>query len=122
MKTILVVDDELVIANMLRTVLEAEGYRVVMAGNGQEGLESVARNQVDLVLCDLMMPVLDGAELCYALKSTPTHQAIPIVLMSAIGMLLIPDGCPYDGFLGKPFNLDEVLKLVKQLIGGPEPR
>src|SRR5215210_2572732 len=105
MKTILVVDDEFIIANMLRTVLEGEGYRVVMAANGQEGLESLAATPVDLVICDVMMPVLDGVELCHELKSSPTYRAIPIVLMSAVGRWLMRENCPYDGFLGKPFDL-----------------
>ena len=119
MKTVLVVDDELAIADMLRVVLEGEGYQVVTASNGQAALASLATTRPDLVLCDLMMPLLDGQELCRAMKSDPQYQAVPIVLMSAVGDSLISPDTPYDQFIGKPFDIDQVLALVEQMIGKP---
>jgi CheY-like chemotaxis protein len=120
MKTVLVVDDELAIAEMLRAVLEGEGYCVVIASNGEAALASLATTRPDLVLCDVMMPVLDGGDFCRAVKSDPSYQAIPIVLMSAVGETSLRDDLHYDGFVEKPFDLEKILNLVDQLIGGPE--
>jgi CheY-like chemotaxis protein len=122
MKTVLVVDDELAIADMLCVVLEGEGYRVVTASNGQVALASLTMTRPDMVLCDLMMPLLDGQELCRAMKSDPQYQAIPIILMSAVGDSLISAATQHDGFIGKPFDIDEVLALVERLIGKPDER
>jgi CheY-like chemotaxis protein len=119
MKTILVVDDELVIAEMLRTVLEDEGYRVVTAANGRAGLAALASSIPDLVLTDLMMPILDGQELARTMKASTTYAMIPIVAMSAVGQHPARDKSLFQGFLSKPFNLEVILALVERLIGKP---
>src|SRR5258708_12613416 len=85
MKTILVVEDEFAIADMLSAVLQDEGYHVVLASNGREGLLRLADTEIhaDLVLCDVMMPVLDGREMRKTMKGDPALKDMPIVLMSA---------------------------------------
>jgi two-component system chemotaxis response regulator CheY len=117
MKTVLVVDDELAIADMLRATLEEEGYHVMIGANGREALDLLATDGADLVISDLMMPGLDGQSLYRALKADPRHAAMPIVLMSAVGDALLEKGLAHDGFLTKPFHIDEALRLVERLIG-----
>jgi CheY-like chemotaxis protein len=119
MTTILVVDDEYAVADFLKTVLEEEGYHVLVAENGREGLARLAESRPALVLCDLMMPIMDGAALCRAMRKNPDYQAIPFVLMSARHYPPSRDdeGCNYTAFLAKPFSLDKLIELVSRLVG-----
>lgn len=114
--TILVVDDELSIRETLRDLLEDEGYSVLTASNGQEGLNQLSRVHPDVVLCDVMMPGIDGREMCKRMTNNPAYQSIPIVLMSAVNTIPRNIDCNYKAFLEKPFDLDEVLTIVEQLI------
>ncbi|MBA3534722.1 MAG: response regulator [Ardenticatenales bacterium] len=115
MKTILIVEDEYAIAQMLSEVLDEEGYRVVTAANGREGLECLARERPDLILCDVMMPVMDGRELYRQVRMIPQYNSIPFVLMSAVPKLL-SEGDSYDAFLSKPLNLDHLIDTIWPLI------
>jgi len=116
MKTILVVDDDFAIAELLEAVLVGEGYEVVTANNGQEALACLGITRPDVVLCDVMMPVLDGRELCRRMQTMPAYRAIPIVLMSAASTIFHDDDCDFAALLAKPFDLDVVLNTVTQVI------
>ena len=116
MKTVLVIDDEWEIGEVLRVMLEEEGYQVVNAANGQAGLDLVAQIQPDLILSDVMMPRLDGQALSRILHAHPIYHVIPIALMSAGTPL--PESGSYAAFVPKPFLLDAVLEVVRRLIGG----
>ena len=83
MKTILIVEDEHSIAEMLAAILEEVDYQVVIAGNGQEALTRLETTSPDLILSDIMMPIMDGRTLCRKLQAHPIYRLIPIVLMSA---------------------------------------
>ena len=89
MQTILVIDDELGAIEVLVAALEDEGYRVLSAANGRHGLESLAVNPVDLVIVDFMMPLLDGAAMCTAMKANPALAHLPIIMMSAVSEQLV---------------------------------
>ena len=115
MTTILVVDDELSIVELLTAFLEGEGYQVVTARNGEEGLACLARSRPALVLCDMMMPVIDGRELCQKMQANPHYRSIPIVLMSAVSKALNLASCNYAALVAKPFELDDVLRTVARL-------
>ena len=116
MPKILVVDDEPDIAELLQTVLEEEGYQVIVAGNGREGLACVAEARPDLILCDVMMPLMDGVSLCRAVQAQPEYRDIPVVFMSAGRKPFSDDGCRYDAFLAKPFELTSVIEIVASLV------
>ncbi len=120
MKTILVVDDEPAIAEILLEVLTDEGYHVVAANNGREGLRLLAESRPHLVLSDIMMPIMDGLALCRAIQADPAHQAIPIVLMSAAVDRAATNACRYAAVLHKPFDLDLVIRTVVEQIGEAE--
>jgi two-component system, OmpR family, alkaline phosphatase synthesis response regulator PhoP len=120
MQTILVVEDELPIAEMVIAVLGYAGYKVVVVGNGQEALASLEDLRPDLILSDIMMPVMDGRELCKRLQAHPEHSSIPLVLMSAAHHPSNRDGCKYAAFIRKPFTVEELLEPVSKTLGeGP---
>src|SRR5258708_22989535 len=118
MKIILVVEDEFVIADMLRAFLEEEGYRVMVAHNGQEGLACLAEIGIHLVLTDVMMPILDGHQLLRLMRADARFAHIPVILMSAANLELSFNGTLVP-FLRKPFDLDQLLESVEQnLVAG----
>ena len=117
MPRILVVDDEQAISQVLHDLLADEGYEVLTAGNGREALASMADGRPDLVLSDVMMPVMGGAELCQALAADPHYGSIPVVLMSAAGEGTTRERCAYEAFVAKPFNLLDILDTVERVLG-----
>ena len=117
MATILVVDDEFGIGELLEALLEDEGHRVLTATNGRHGLERVAEARPDLVISDLMMPVMDGAGLLRSLRESPAWRDIPFVLMCALPEASIADRISgYDAFLRKPFKLTAISAVVARLL------
>ena len=116
MTLILVIDDELSIVEMLSAFLEEEGLQVMTAYNGQEGLERLANAQPAVVVSDVMMPLLDGWELCRRMQADPRYQSIPVVLMSAMRTTPSMAGCRYAALVSKPFELDELLQTITRLL------
>ena len=112
MKTILVVDDELPIVEVIASVLTYEGYHVLTATNGKEALFCLGTSRVDLVLSDIMMPVMDGRELCRRLEADPAYSWMPVVLMSATHSSAQLEGCKHTAFVGKPFDILRLLSVV----------
>jgi CheY-like chemotaxis protein len=118
--TILVVDDDPVIQKLLSVNFEMEGYRVVTAGDGVEGLERVQADPPDLILLDVMMPRMDGLEVVRRLKSDPATKLIPVVLLSAKAQSTdIQHGVDAgaDDYVTKPFDPLELLDKVSGLLG-----
>jgi two-component system alkaline phosphatase synthesis response regulator PhoP len=116
-KKVLVVDDEKDIVELLRYNLRKEGYEVIVAQNGQEALERMTARP-DLVLLDLMMPVLDGFETCKRLKSDPTTAHIPIVFLTARSgevdeVLGLELGA--DDYIQKPISPRKLVARVKAI-------
>jgi two-component system, OmpR family, alkaline phosphatase synthesis response regulator PhoP len=116
MTQILVIDDEISIVEMLSAFLEEEGWQVTTASNGQEGLERLASVRPAVVVSDVMMPVLDGWELCRWMQADPRYQSIPLVLMSAVRTTPGLTGCNYAALLRKPFELEEMLQTITRLL------
>lgn len=117
MTTILVVDDEYLIADILGYALEDEGFMVVKASNGQKGLEVLERERPALIITDFMMPVMDGLEFAKAVRALPAVNHLPIILISGaqahIGM---KRSDLFDAVLNKPFNIQEILATVRDLL------
>jgi CheY-like chemotaxis protein len=116
-KTILVVDDELDIVDVLSDLLTAEGYRVITASNGREGLTRLAEARPDLVLLDRMMPVVDGAEMLRLMREDASLGGIPVVMMSAAEGRRLSQELGCAAFLKKPFDLGTLLDTVARLAG-----
>lgn len=114
MRTILVVDDEVDIAATLAEFLELNGYRAVVAHDGEEGLNKAIEAEPDLVITDLMMPRMDGDELVAALREHAATRNIPVVMMSATRHLFLAP------FLRKPFQPEQLLQAVAKALGDSE--
>lgn len=113
MARILVVDDDRAIQALLDEALAFEGYDVVCAANGAQGIELAHAEQPDVILMDIMMPCLDGAEATRQLKADPLTRHIPVIAMSAGATLLLhATELPADAALGKPFDLAVLLANV----------
>jgi CheY-like chemotaxis protein len=115
MATILVVDDEQPVVDLLTDMLEDEGHTVVSAYNGRIALELVAHQQPDLIISDVMMPFVDGIQLCRRLREEHDAKSLPVILMSAA---LPPDlsSCGANAFLGKPFDIDRFEDLIAKYV------
>lgn len=116
MKTVLVVDDELDIADAVRSILEDEGYHVVVCANGREALQRLDTTRPDLAIVDIMMPVMNGFETIRAIRRHPEFGRLPVLIMSAIDPSVKPPEYDSAGFLKKPFSLKDLLSRVHQLV------
>jgi CheY-like chemotaxis protein len=116
-QTILIVDDEFSIAETLGEILAWDGYRILMAPNGQAALSELERAQPSLVILDYMMPVMDGLELLRIMRQRPTLARIPVILMTAARLALPAEEQQFDALLRKPFEIEAVLRLVRALLG-----
>jgi DNA-binding response OmpR family regulator len=119
MTTVLVVDDEFDILEALRDILELEGYRALGFPNGALALRAMQERPPDLVIADLMMPVMDGLELLKASRADPRLASVPVVLMSALKPRVSQTEYGWRAFLQKPFNLEALLALVREQVGPP---
>ena len=120
MTTVLVVDDEFGLLEVLVMVLEDEGFDVVSALNGRDGLASVKTSSPDVILLDYMMPIVDGVAMLLALRADPNTASIPVIMMSAVPSSALRDRCDYDAFLRKPFETPELLATLARVLAiGP---
>jgi CheY-like chemotaxis protein len=121
MAVVLVVDDEVGIANLLADVLSDEGHRVLVAVNGHEALKRVEEERPALVITDFMMPVMDGAQLIRALADHSDLKEVPVFLMSSAPEAALRDKCSgYALFIRKPFRIYDVVDLVTRVLNPPQ--
>ncbi|MEN9530634.1 MAG: hypothetical protein RI932_2507, partial [Pseudomonadota bacterium] len=118
-KTILVVDDELVMRNAIKRIFEKENYRVLVAKDAMELSKIIEDTRIDLILLDIQLPWVDGYELCGLLKSKPMLKDLPVAFIS--GNKTEEDirrgfeaGC--DEYITKPFDVDEIQRTVRELL------
>ena len=117
-KKILIVEDEQDILQLVKLYLEKEGFRTVTAATGAEGLKQVKEEKPDLIILDLMLPELDGLEVCKRLRSAPETAMLPIIMLTAkaeesdtvIGLEL-----GADDYVTKPFSPKALMARVKAL-------
>jgi CheY-like chemotaxis protein len=115
MKTIMVVDDEFDLLTVWRLLLGQVGYEVVTAPNGAQALELIRHARPDLILCDCMMPVMSGPELCAALYDDPDLRTIPIILCSAaVDIPAQPN--PVIRYCRKPLSFDALLPMLQEML------
>jgi len=123
-RKILLVDDEPGIQVVIRARLEAQGYEVVVAKDGQEGLDLARAESPDIVLLDLMLPKLDGYKVCRMLKFDKAFESIPIVIFSARGSdadKKLAEQVGADAYLVKPFDMNIFTQTVQRLLGPQVP-
>ena len=117
--SVLVVDDNDMNLTLVAKILELEGYRVVLARNGREAIEAVALSMPDLAILDVMMPDMDGYELCQKLRQPPLNVVVPIVLLTAMNSdmersLAIKAGA--NDIWSKPFDMELFRRRVGDLL------
>ncbi|MDG9875860.1 response regulator [Pseudomonas juntendi] len=115
MNTILIVDDEYLIADILAFALEEEGYEVKKAINGKKALEMLVAESVQLVITDYMMPVLNGEELVRAMRDCSALREVAVILMSGAQASQV---CPalFKAIFDKPFDMDKMIAKVRELL------
>ncbi len=122
-KRILVIDDEPAIRGLVQMMLETEGYAVTVAENGEQGLEQISETPPDLVLLDLMMPVLSGWDVIERLKEHPAPP--PVIAISGQGGQEPPEFRAVRrfvyGYLPKPFGAEQLLKTCARAIAASRP-
>jgi len=119
MSKILVVDDDPMILRALEHILGREGYEVLTAANGLEGLRMAQERTPDLIILDVMLPGLDGFEVCYRLHSGLKTGQIPILMLSAKGQAIDQETgrkVGADKYLIKPVNRLELLDVMQKLL------
>ncbi len=121
MKTILVVDDEYALVESLIELLQSEGYRVVSAANGRDGLARLQKEKPHLVVVDLMMPIADGKELVRGMRALEDHRSVPVIMMSAaakeVALPFQDRALDVARYLRKPFRFERLLEAIEQLVG-----
>jgi CheY-like chemotaxis protein len=117
---ILCVEDEAGMLDLLRLILEAAGYVFLGARDGAEGLEMMQSEQPDLVLLDLMLPEIDGAEVLLRMKQDPTIQHIPVIAVTALtspfDQLMWKQRTEIKDYVTKPFKRKELLGTIAQVL------
>ncbi len=116
---IVVIEDEDDILEVIAYNLKREGYDVVTSTSGEDGLEKIERNAPQLVILDLMLPEIDGIELCRKLKADPLTQAIPVIMVTAKGEesdVVLGLGVGADDYITKPFSPREMVARVRAVL------
>ena len=119
-KKVLIVDDEPGIIVALQFLMEQNGYATVVAFSGEEAMEAVAKHHPDLMLLDIMLPVVDGFEVCQRVRENPDWNNIRIVLVTALGNEAnVTKGLDLgaDAYVTKPFSNADLVAKVKELLG-----
>ena len=123
MATILIVDDEFALAELLGELLELRGHTIVLAINGVNGLALLKSSEFDLVVTDVMMPVMTGVEMIAEMRATPRLAKVPVILTSAEPKLLaqqLANGTA-QAVLAKPFGPAALYANVDRLLAAKDP-
>jgi DNA-binding response OmpR family regulator len=119
MKKILAVDDEPMVLELIKTRLEFAGYEVITAADGLEGLKKTRSEHPDLLILDLILPGLNGYQICRMLKRDDTHKRIPILMLTARSQEKdVNEGmrAGADAYMTKPYETEEFVAKVKSLL------
>jgi len=117
-KTILLVDDEYAVVEILATLLADEGYAILTASDGEQALEILGEKVPDIVITDQMMPLVDGVELFRQMQRNASHRRIPVVLMSSAPMVPSNPKLPWAMFLQKPFDFHDLVTWLSKYLDG----
>ena len=121
---ILLVDDEPSIVKMVGKRLEIAGFEVSIAMDGQEGLTKAQAEKPHLIILDLMLPKLNGYEVCTMLKQDTRYQQIPVIIFTAKTQdkdEKMATDCGANAFVRKPFRAEELLEIIQKLLASAPP-
>jgi len=122
-KKILLVEDDVDFAEATKLILESKSYEVAVAHDGQDGLKKAQAEQPNLIILDVMMPEMDGYEVCAKLKADPSYKHIPILLLTAVGEAIpttkytkeMGMRTEADDYIPKPVEPMELVERVENL-------
>jgi DNA-binding response OmpR family regulator len=121
-QTILVVDDDTAILDMISQILQEENYHVITANNGRAAITRAQQEEPRLILLDLMMPEMNGWQVINELRASPKTRSIPVLLLSARReMAVTAQELGVTSYLEKPFDLDDLLSRVEQILARSVP-
>ena len=118
-KKILVVDDEPFCLKILKKRLELHNYEVITACGGHEAIDKVSSDKPDLILLDMMLPVISGLEVCKNLKSNPVYSPIPIIICSAnieLAEEIAGSDISADDYISKPVDWEELINKIQKYV------
>ena len=119
---ILVIDDDKVTLNLFQAILVKEGYEVLTARDGADGLALFAREKPDLVITDLLIPKVDGIGVCTKVKASGTAKVIIITGLKNLALQREAHSCKADAFLEKPVDANVLRAAILSLITPDRPR
>src|SRR5215470_13547351 len=121
MRSILVADDNVANRELIATILERQGYRIIEARDGAEALRLLEANAPDLMLLDIHMPVMNGFAVVDKVRADARYSKLPIVALTASAMLGDEEEAlnhGFSAFIAKPYSIQDITELVKKLLEG----
>ncbi len=118
-KTILVVEDEPKSLKLVRDLLQMTGYKTIEATDGKQAIKLAKTEKPDLILMDILMPVMDGYTACHAVKTDKATKTIPVVMLTSLDQKLnkaIGKEMGADGYITKPFDVKELLDVINRFL------
>jgi two-component system alkaline phosphatase synthesis response regulator PhoP len=125
MRKVLLVDDDVDFCEATKLLLESKDYEVAVAHNGKEGLERIRTEHPNLVILDVMMPEMNGYDVCVVLKADPKLKRIPVILLTGVDQYVFKTTYSQqmglmteaDDYIAKPVEPDELVKRVQDFLG-----
>ncbi len=120
-RTVLIIEDEISAVEVIEYALQAEGYTTLTAMHADKGIALAQEHQPDLILMDIMLPEIDGFEICRRLKAEPDTSSIPVIMLSARAQHSDAEAGLIAGaecYLTKPIDMTALVNRVKDILGG----
>ncbi len=118
-RTILLVDDDIFLVDIMAFTFKQSGFEIIKAHNGKEALEVIAKESIDLILTDIMMPVMDGFELAKNIKENPNIKHLPIIFLTAKSNIEDKNkgfSLGINDYVVKPFNLKDLVSRINKVL------
>lgn len=118
-RTILLVDDDIFLVDIMAFTFKQSGFEIIKAHNGKEALEVLEKEKIDLILTDIMMPVMDGFELARNVKDNPNHKHMPIIFLTAKSNIEDKNkgfSLGINDYVVKPFNLKDLVSRINKVL------
>ena len=119
MLKIITIDDDPVVRTLIKKTFSSLGFEVITAADGIEGLRAIENNQPDIIILDVMMPIIDGLEVLKRIKATPKIAKIPVIMFTAISdghMVVETSKFGAEDYIIKPFQSSVLIQKVKKLL------
>jgi two-component system alkaline phosphatase synthesis response regulator PhoP len=129
-KKILIVDDDLDFCEATKLILESKAYKVSLAHDGKEGIEKVRSEEIDLVILDVMMPEMNGYDVCVVMKADPELSSIPVILLTAVNQEMFRTSftkemglmTEADDYIAKPVEPEDLVEAIEALLKREESK